>query len=140
MCANWVSLLSTLSFVAVASTIIILVQSVPHIILGIIFLAWVLCFGLDALYTLKFGKETVLRREANIVFRAMYRRIGSWAVLVHFGIELCCVATISIVVGRISEGALGMSALAAGSMVVLAGEHTAAYLENRAFARAQNWR
>lgn len=137
MRASWISILVTVSLVTVASVIIIGVPNIPLWALALTFVAWIACFGADALYTLRFGRAIILERELNVIFRTLYRKIGRWAAVVHLGLELAGITALSLVIERISAGALGGDALAAGVTLVLAGEHLVAFFENRAFAQTR---
>ncbi len=135
MCANRLSILVTVSLVVAATVIIIEIQHVQLWALAAVFAAWIACFCCDALYTLRFGRELILRREVNVIFRILYRRVGVWAALAHFGLELAGIAALSLILEHVSAGSLERTVLAAATMLVLAGEHVAAFFENRAFAR-----
>lgn len=135
MCANWLSILVTVSLVIIASVIIIYIQHIPYWVLAISFVVWIACFGVDALYTFQFGRAIILKREVNVIFRMLYCRIGVWAAFVHFGLELAGVILLSLIIAHISADALEGTVLAFSIMLVLSGEHITAFFENRAFAR-----
>lgn len=135
MCANWLSILVTVSLIITASVIIIEIQNVPYWILVISSALWIVCFCTDALYTFRFGRELILKHEVNPIFRVLYSRIGVWSAFVHFSLEVTGITVLSLMIEYVSADSFDKTVLAMSAMIVLAGEHITAFFENRAFAQ-----
>jgi len=127
------ALIPTAVTVALASLAIGMLREVPPWAATAAVAAWLACFWGDALYTLGFGREAILARESNAVFKALYARIGAWSAPAHLALEASCAAALSVSLeaAGLADGLVSASA----ALAVLACEHAIALAENMALAR-----